>query len=668
MGVKLFRKKFYMSAVSCFEQSGDEDLKNRCHAYYHADNASRFSSDAETLQYTATNNKLLKKAERKMKRTEAKKLKSDANKEYIKAGEMFEKIECNRQAAQCFYTSEDYKKAADLFIKINMYPQAAECFMTIREYSKAAEMFEESNLILKALECHEYLRNWEGILICLNKHKLKFKEVQRDSLINKYVPIALNSIFRMLNAGQNEDNKGQALEDKYLKSVPQILEESENDSSDDENVPQDKPEMVEETKDSASEVEEVSVDHQNEVTSTDAQQEDDVKSVDLSKNEEEEENIDTTNKMMSETSFVEIKKSELNDNFEHLSNFDPDDEFLSSNQSFSVIGSLLSNEHQSISGYSDFSIISGSRADNIVNTNPIMTNRDIYIEDIAMQKIIYYVSLFSEETKSYLQKLRSKDHLSQNENISADTFELELDNIDIELVKVLLDVLESFDMFRLCMIVCNRYNLHDHLSRYLTSACYKYSNLKLLPILSVLEINNPLFRSKQSQVSLLANEAIHNVFSLISPDMIKQHKTGEIPENQGAQTEGQAIESKSKKECWRFLFYLGFWKKLIYIMDSMASLSLCYSVGDFYNFKIIYMIFYRQDLDDDQIKQLADDQTGKWIDNGLEKQSELGVLCYKLLIEEISMNKIQPVDETDVDLECNIKLNQWLALLQPVCF
>ena len=220
-----------------------------------------------------------------------------------------------------------------------------------------------------------------------------------------------------------------------------------------------------------------------------------------------------------------------------------------------------------------------------------------------MQKIIYYISLFSDETKSYLQKLRSKSNLLslKKDEFSVDAFELEIDNIDVELVKILLDVLESFDMFRLWMIVCNRYNVKDQLSRYLTSVCFKYSNLKLLTTENILKINNPIFREKQQQVSILANEAVHNMFSLVSPDLIKQVKTEDLN------------ASENRSEWWRFLFYLGFWKKLIYIMDTFSSLKMCYSIGDLNNFKIVYLLNYRSNLTDEQIKQYSEDITGEWI-------------------------------------------------------
>jgi hypothetical protein len=628
MGINLFRKKFYMSAASCFENSEDEDLKHRCYAYYHADSASSFNSEADTLLYAATNNKNLKKNERTQKRTEAKKLKLKANEDYFKAGDMFEKIQLYKQAAQCFYTTEEYKKAADLFIKVEMFPQAAECFMITKDYSKAAEMFEESNLILKALQCYEYLRDWEKILLCLNRNKHKFKENQRESLINKYVPIALNSIFRMLNSGDSEENRGKALEEKYFKDIPHIVEEQSEESEEDEpEITEVEGQQVVEEEHSEEEkektVDEIKEEETKEETKEEAKDQ-------KFESDSEEEVIETGKKKeyFDDSSFTIISKADFEDDFEHLSNFDPEDEFLNSNRSLSVVGSvILKNRNSrplesgkdcdldSIASYSEFSVISGSRASAIINMNTIQTDRDIYIEDIAMQKIIYYVSLFSEEAKNYLHKLRSKKQLAQETaDFTADTFELELDNISVDLVKILLDVLESFDMFRLCMIVCNRYNVTEHLSRYLTSVCYKYSNLKLLPILSVLQVNLPLFRQKQSQVSILANEAIHNMFSLVSPDMIKQYKTEDLP-----------IKDKNSMSSWRFLFYLGFWKKLVYILDSEASLQLCYSIGDFYNFKIVYMVHYRSELEDEEIKNLAEDKCGQWI-GVIDRNSKIGIL------------------------------------------
>lgn len=61
MGIKLFRKKFYSAAITCFQKSVDEDLEIRCHAYMHADKATSLISEAEALIYSAQHNRALKK-------------------------------------------------------------------------------------------------------------------------------------------------------------------------------------------------------------------------------------------------------------------------------------------------------------------------------------------------------------------------------------------------------------------------------------------------------------------------------------------------------------------------------------------------------------------------------------------------------------------------------
>ena len=380
--------------------------------------------------------------------------------------------------------------------------------------------------------------------------------MERETLVNRYVPNALNSIYHLMNEQHPED---QNKLDKYGQKVDEIKEESDVDSDNDEDIEDEKlvennktDDLVKKESDAKQENDEEQI-----VTTKNELQENDDKEVDLdNKNFED----------LDQSSFSIISKEELKKNYDHLSNFDPDDEFLKSEQSFSVIGSVVSKDEEILSEYSDFSIVSNARLSNIKNSNVIQTERDIYIEDIAMQKIIYYISFFSDDVKRYLNKMRSKDGLlqmDQNE-LQIDFLEVELDNIDTELVKLILDVLEHFDMFRLCLIVCNRYGMQEHVSRYLTSICYKYSNIKYLNGTKILSINDDKFRKQQKQVNVLANEAIHSMLKLIDPNMIKQAKTEDIKEG----------DRSLNAECWRYIYYLGFWKKLIYIMDTHTSLQL----------------------------------------------------------------------------------------------
>lgn len=48
-------------------------------------------------------------------------------------------------------------------------------------------------------------------------------------------------------------------------------------------------------------------------------------------------------------------------------------------------------------------------------------------------------------------------------------FLYDLDNIDIETIYLLLDQLEQFKSYKLCIYVCNQFKLANHLGRYLIS-------------------------------------------------------------------------------------------------------------------------------------------------------------------------------------------------------
>lgn len=60
-------------------------------------------------------------------------------------------------------------------------------------------------------------------------------------------------------------------------------------------------------------------------------------------------------------------------------------------------------------------------------------------------------------------------------------FILDLDLIDIQFVYLILDCLEEFKCYKLCIFVCNRYKLADKLGRYLVSLAASYSPLILEP-------------------------------------------------------------------------------------------------------------------------------------------------------------------------------------------
>lgn len=100
-------------------------------------------------------------------------------------------------AASCFYTARSYSKAAEIFSQLELWSQAGECYASIGEsrLKEAAAFFEKGGLVLRAIECYERIQEWELLLHCLNRNQHQFGQVERQSLINKYVPIALNNIY-----------------------------------------------------------------------------------------------------------------------------------------------------------------------------------------------------------------------------------------------------------------------------------------------------------------------------------------------------------------------------------------------------------------------------------------------------------------------------------------
>ena len=84
--------------------------------------------------------------------------------------------------------------------------------MMINELSKAAQFYEKANLVTKAIECYESDGAWEQLLHCLHRNKDYFKSDERQSLINKYVPVALNSLYKLYSSQEEEEgveqNKG----------------------------------------------------------------------------------------------------------------------------------------------------------------------------------------------------------------------------------------------------------------------------------------------------------------------------------------------------------------------------------------------------------------------------------------------------------------------------
>jgi hypothetical protein len=540
-----------------------------------------------------------------------------------------------RHAASCFFTARNFHKAGEIFESLQFFGHAAECYLEVHSLSKAAQLYERANLVTKAIECYESDGAWEQLLHCLHRNKDFFKTEERQALINKYVPVALNSLYKLYSASAeegegDEENRGRMQEMKiklkYQKRVNVIAEEDEEEESTPVPEAEEEPPVAEaapvegapvkveepapvEEGGSDSEIEVIEeeydlLDEMFQLKRHRSQKEEDEKKV--ASSETSFEIIDTSavkkstgkKDQISVMDEEEAKAEGFHDDFEHLSQYDPDDEFLRSNKSMSIIDSILSGK-KSFSKTSEFSMPSavskkveslasmGEKAKNSIAF--VESNRDIYAEDVITQKIIYYVSLFSEDVSEHLQKIRSKKVLFSNnsslkDNVQEqeDLFILDLDDIDSNFVNLILDVLEYYELFRLCLMLCNRYHMSERLGRYLVSVCSKYSNLHLHRFnVKMLRAQNALkdvWLGKQRLASIIAHEALHNVFTLIEPKFlaIKQF------------TEPLSADNSLGMETYRTMLDLGFWKKLVYIgLPSETALQLCCKFFDRTNFDLL---------------------------------------------------------------------------------
>lgn len=95
--------------------------------------------------------------------------------------------------------------------------------------------------------------------------------------------------------------------------------------------------------------------------------------------------------------------------------------------------------------------------------------------------------MFSEEVSDHLRQLRSKTILLSNLDAKVkqdkadleEDFIIDLDDVSSDFVSLILDALEYYELFRLSLMICNRYHMSDRLGRYIISVCSKYSNLNL---------------------------------------------------------------------------------------------------------------------------------------------------------------------------------------------
>lgn len=54
---------------------------------------------------------------------------------------------------------------------------------------------------------------------------------------------------------------------------------------------------------------------------------------------------------------------------------------------------------------------------------------------------------------------------------------IELDELEPEAIRLVVDTLEQYEMYRLCIIMYSRFKLSEKIGKFVSAICDKYSNL-----------------------------------------------------------------------------------------------------------------------------------------------------------------------------------------------
>ncbi|CAD8087866.1 unnamed protein product [Paramecium sonneborni] len=614
-GLKMFRNKYYEQAEKCFEQSSDELLFIKAKAFKLAT-----EGNALTQQYSQISSNTMNQKEKKLHLAQ---LKQILKEKFSESAQLFMKLQNYKQAAQCYYSGEMYQEALKIYVDQQMYNQAGEAAYKCEQYTESAEYFLKSHDFIRAVDAYEKAEAYEEIFNIIHQIRDQIPVETRSAFLKKYLPLILNKMTNQIE--QIEQIQEQKVNQE---KKPFVIEESSDEEDDEEEEQQQeqviKPQSQKIMKEQDIEkLKEEPQQSQQQIFKQQSEEQQQEKIIELSSqlikslpdqsqpsilikqesmnnNSEDSQSFSVQNTESFQVEQIKVENSKIisvesesfqiqntineddqeEQNFDHLSHFDPEDQWLK-NDNKSIIESIASKKSEQ----SDFSAFSYAQIQSNPNVQFVKTKTDIFIQDKIMQQIIKYISMFSDEFKYQLYNQRSKSAQLSNKQINQHEFDymvdfiLDLDLVDISFIYLVLDILEQFKNYKLCIFVCNRYKLADQLGRYLVSIASTYSPLALhTASLNVSYLINGKQRQAQIDKGLVGAFAVHNVFENINPEFIslKFNDTKLTPQN------------SLGIECYSQLLLLGFWKKTVYQMDVQNSLLVCKLFMDFKNWRFIY--------------------------------------------------------------------------------
>ncbi|CAK59284.1 unnamed protein product (macronuclear) [Paramecium tetraurelia] len=490
---------------------------------------------------------------------------------FIEAAQIFEEINLPKRAASCYFSGKNYEKAFKIYQSIGCKDEMAESAYFSGQYQIAGQIFSELGEVRRSIECFNKEQLWDVSLDQLNGNQLTSQE--KLMFLNIIVP-------------------------KYLKKITEDIE---------------KEEMLEQQK------EQINNPHD----------ETDSFEVDASLlNQSQMTQKDEINVLEDSQSFQVVK----DDSLDHLSIFDPDDEWIKP-ENKSLIKSIASSSIES--QFSNVLLM------NQPSITPLLKSRlNIFMKNNVMLKLAERFQQFKDEFKILLENQKSQCALLSFRNQDEKeldhmiNFLYELENFDIEAVYFVLDVLEQFKSYKLCIYVCNQFKLSSHLGRYLVSLASQYTpmtknNFKLENWI----VGNNLKRKRLLDQAMLAQMAFNNILESINPIYLKFKYEEQL----------HSFNSFGL-ECYKSLIGLGYWRTIIHQLNYENAVQLCQSFNNYQDL----VILIEKVKDERQNKQLTD-----------EEKHQLIRYNYFIQVEQYFIsnqsNKIDIDQSFEITIQCSSK-------------
>ncbi|CAD8124478.1 unnamed protein product [Paramecium sonneborni] len=480
-GLNFFRVNNYEQAKKCFKFAKDYQLEKKAQAYQLATQAT-LTENGENLFY--------------------------------EAALIFEELNIQNRAAQCYFSAKKYKDAYRLYKQLNFKIESAEAAYFCREFEEAGQLFLEAKDFKRSIDSYKQQGNYNKIVELILKNKDDISKEEYQIHLNKYFPIILQQIYNEIEL-QNQI------------AFNDIDEQSQSFSVCNSNLSQS--------------CEKLDFQFKN------TQQ----------------------NNYENQSNFSESFQV-INDSFDHLSIYDPDDEWIQ-NDKIQLISSINSSDTRQFNDQNKILLLNEVQRINFRKNK----KKKVTLDDSTLIQIIQLLIQISEDFKIHIQEKLGQKQLDYSNIIKL---------TQIDTINLILNLLEKFQNYKLCMYICNQYNLLDQLGEYLVILASKYTPLYQNSIIvDIKMIRNTLKRKHLLDQASIANQALLNIFETINPEILNFKLEDDLIQN-----------NSFTLKFYQDLIGLGFWKQIIFTMNYQHSKDLCLSFNNHQDLIIILQHMEKQ--------------------------------------------------------------------------